>query len=167
MVAKKENEDEGIRKEILLKDVNYEVTKAVIESISEATESILLSEFEKYLKDNDFLLASKDSFMSYVSALALLSLALEEESEENMAKVMTAIGLDFDHRVFSKIPKYYVRNRLVYVYAFYFLVINGRRIDVPEVRAVVEALGVDFDRPTFEESLVLICSNTKCGRITL
>ena len=159
--------DEQNSKVALLKQINYDVTKSVLESISEGTEAILLTEFNEFLKDSDFLLAAKGNFMSYVSTLAILSLALMEESAENVSKVMNAIGLDFDTEIYKTLPQVYLHNRLVYVYAFYFLVINGKKIDTEGIRKVVEALGVDFDKKTFEESLVAICSTTKCGRITL
>src|SRR5271157_2873991 len=150
---------------VLLKDVDYEVTKAVLDSISVTTDAILLSEFDKFLGNSEFMLASKNRFMSYLSAMAILSLALKEESKENISKIMGTIGLDFDETVFDLIPKIYVNNRLVYVYAFYFLVINGQETSETKMRSVVEALGIDFDKATLEESLGFICSNTKCGRI--
>jgi ribosomal protein L12E/L44/L45/RPP1/RPP2 len=162
-----EGDDAGGRKAVAVKQIDYEVAKAVTESVSETVEEIMLEEFKKFQADDDFVMAAKDGFMGYVSTLGLLSFALREESAENVAKVMNAVGLEFDPRLFGRIPKIYSRNRLVYVYAFYYLVTNGRSVDVPEVRAVVEALGMDFDRPTFEEALVFICSKTKCGRITL
>jgi ribosomal protein L12E/L44/L45/RPP1/RPP2 len=150
---------------VRMEGIDYDVTKAVLESISVTTEAILLSEFDKFMKSNEFMLASKNKFMSYISALAILSLALKDESKENVSRIMGAIGLDFDEKVFELIPKTYMNNRIVYVYAFYFLVINGQETSEAKIRDVVEALGIAFDKATFEETLGSICSNTKCGRI--
>lgn len=152
---------------VLLKDVDYEVTKAVLDSISVTTEAILLSEYDKFLKSNEFMLKAKNNFMSYVSAIAILSLALKEETEENVSRLMGTIGLDFDGKVFDVVPKNYVHNHLVYVYAFYFLVINGKETTEINLRNVVEALGMGFDKSVLEESLGYICTNTKCGNISL
>jgi ribosomal protein L12E/L44/L45/RPP1/RPP2 len=168
MVAMAKKGDAGTRPEgdaAMLKDVDYKVTKAVLDSISITTETILLAEYGRFMKNNDFMLATKDSFMSYVSALAVLSLALKEESKENMSKLMGTIGIDFDEKIFDMVPKNYVHNHLVYVYAFYFLVINGKETNETNLRKVVEALGINFDRTVLEESLGYICANTRCGNI--
>lgn len=163
MTMAAEGEDE--RKAVLLRDVDYDITKAVLSSITTTSEAILLSEFGKITRDDRFMLASRNGFMSYVSALAILSFSLKEESKENVAKLMEAIGLEFDDKVFGLIPKAYTHNHLVYVYAFYFLVINGRETSEANIRIVVDAMGTEFDSKAFEESLGFICSNTKCGQI--
>ena len=150
---------------VLLKNIDYDVTKAVLSSISTTTEAILLSEFDKFLKNDGFMRATKGDPMPYLSALAILSFALKEESKENVSGIMNAIGLNFDGKTFDAMPKIYEHNRLVYVHAFYFLVINGKETSEANIRRVVEAMGIEFDAETFEESLGFICSNTKCGRI--
>lgn len=167
------NKDDGAEGEVdsedavLLKNVDYDVTKAVLEPISATTEAILLAEFDKFLKNDEFMRVTKSNPMSYLSTLAILSFALKEESKENISKLMNAMSLGFDEKTFDMIPKIYERNRLVYVHAFYFLVINGKETSEANIRGVVEALGMEFDKKTFEESLGYICSNTKCGRIQL
>lgn len=159
-------EDSG-REAVLRRDVDYEVTKAVLDAMSVSTETILLTEFDKILKDEKLMRAVKDNLMSYISTLALLSLALKDESKENISTVMASVGLEFDENILRGIPTTYLRNRLVYVYAFYFLTINGRETSEENIRAVTSALGMEFDKDTFKESLDLICTNTKCSRIEL
>jgi ribosomal protein L12E/L44/L45/RPP1/RPP2 len=161
-----DDDDAGDRKSALPKSVDYDITKAILDSISTTTEAILLSEFEKFLNNEDFMRATRNKPMAYLSAIAVLSLALKDESKENISKAMEAVGLDFDGDVFDKLPKIYLHNHLVYVYAFYFLMINGKETSGSNIRSVVEAIGMAFDRKTFEESLEFICANTKCGPIT-
>ncbi|VVB76912.1 Uncharacterised protein [uncultured archaeon] len=165
--ANNDSPGEGAKSSVLLRNYDYDVVKAVLESISATSEAILLSQFKGMLKDDELLLAMSKRTLPYVSALQLLTFALKDKSKENLENVMSTIGLEFDEKVTDALSVRYAQNHLVYVYAFYFLSINGKETNEENLRALIEMLGLKFDRKTLEEALGFICSNTKCGRIQL
>lgn len=148
---------------VLLKKSEYEVSKAVLDAMSSTVESILLYEFEAFIKNNRFMEASKSKFMPYLSALAVLSLTFRDVSNDNLSALMGSADLDFDEKVFDTVPKTYLDNRLVYVHAFYFLVINGKETTEENIRKVVAALNIRYDKKAYGEALKFICTYTKCG----
>ena len=129
----------------------YAALRATLDSLA-STSSEYMSSALKQLMENDEIKAHiKQGIMPYIYAAGLLSFAGREITEENLSKLVKAIGIVPNEYLMDVLLKTGIKSHLVYVYAFYYLVASSVGVSTEKMEEVVEALGVQSDMQIAEE----------------
>jgi ribosomal protein L12E/L44/L45/RPP1/RPP2 len=132
----------------------YGSYRAIIKAVTNVSEKIIV----KALKDtlaNDLAKDRIKELIPYLYAATFLSFAGREINEETICSVMEPVCKPNDERL-RIVSQLGLRNHLIYVYSYYYLLANGRDASESAVRDVVKAVGVRFDKKAFDETLEYI-----------
>lgn len=126
----------------------YLALKALLVSLFDTTQRLMLYGFEHTLKDKDIALHIQDGMMQYIHAEAFLSFAGREITEEGIAAVVSSMGIEPDMKLIGLLVHSSPKSHLIYVYAYYLLVAEGREVNEKSICKVVESVGIvpDIER---------------------
>jgi ribosomal protein L12E/L44/L45/RPP1/RPP2 len=136
--------------------VARETLKAVIKAIFTTSEQLMISALEKALKNEDFASHLNDGIIRYLYAAALLSFAGKEIDRENLAAAIGSLGISPDYKFIDIVMAANLKGHLTYVYAYYYLLVNGVAVSEQKLIETVESLGIKADRHAAEEVLKFV-----------
>jgi hypothetical protein len=70
--------------------------------------------------------------------------------------MMRSIGIQPKKDIIELVSRTFKQNHLLYVYAYYFLVANGKESNRKNISRVVESLGIKVNKNTLKEALAYI-----------
>lgn len=99
---------------------------AIIKAITDTSSKLVTAELEQLLEKPEIINAPKN-IMTYMYAAGFLSFSGRELNKENLCNVVKSLGIEPDEDLIEILlsPKLDIKGHLIYVYGFYFLLVNG------------------------------------------
>jgi ribosomal protein L12E/L44/L45/RPP1/RPP2 len=132
-------------------EVISETMKAVIRAVFSTSEQLMMSTLDKAMKNEGIALHLDEGIIRYLYAAALLSFAGKDINKENLAGVIKSIGMEPNGEFVDLVLSSGIKGHLVYVYAYYYLLVNGVAVSEQGLMDTVESLGTKADRRTAAE----------------
>ncbi len=126
----------------------YLALKALLVSLSDTTQRLMLYGFDSTLKNKEVTGHIKDGIMQYIHVEAFLSFAGREITKENVENVIRSLGMEPDEKLIDLLVRSSPKSHLIYVYAYYLLVAEGSDVTAQNICKVVDAVGIvpDLER---------------------
>ncbi len=134
----------------------YLALKALLVSLSDTTQKLMLYGFDSTLKNKEVAGHIKDGIMQYIHVEAFLSFAGREITRENVENVAISLGMEPDEKLIDLIIQSSPKSHLIYIYAYYLLVAEGKEVTAQNICKVVESVGLVADIKRVNEILAFI-----------
>lgn len=133
-----------------------ETLKAVIKAIFATSEQLMMSTLNEALKNKEFALHLNDGIVRYLYAAALLGFVGKEINRENLAGVIRSLDIEPNYKFIDIVLTTNIKGHLAYVYAYYYLLVNGMMVSAQRLADTVESLGAKADRRTASAVLEIL-----------
>ncbi len=120
----------------------YFALKALLVSLSDTTQRLMLYGFDSTLKNKEIARHIKDGIMQYIHVEAFLSFAGREITKENVETVVRSLGMEPDGELIDLVVSSSPKSHLIYIYAYYLLVAEGSEVTPQNICKVVESVGI-------------------------
>ncbi len=126
---------------------------ATIKAVTRVSSKIIITELEQLLMSPEIIKNAPNGIMTYVYAAGFLSFSGREINKKNMHSVVSALGIEPNERLIGVIlsPELNIKSHLIYVYGFYFLLVNGVIPTEDDIIKIVSSVGEKGDRQTASE----------------
>jgi ribosomal protein L12E/L44/L45/RPP1/RPP2 len=128
----------------------YQTLKAILNAITATCTDILLDQLGNALKKDVATDRDHNKIMPYFYAAGFLSFAGREIDRKNLIDCITSAGMHVDNNLLSIILDSGIKSHLIYVYASYFLLVNGIRPTSDKLLNVIKSLGMQPDEARAE-----------------
>jgi ribosomal protein L12E/L44/L45/RPP1/RPP2 len=132
-------------------EVINETLKAVVRAIFITSEQLIMSALDKAMKNKDIAAHLNDGIIRYLYAATLLSFVGKEINRENLTGVIKSLDVAPNNEFIDIVLSANLKGHLVYVYAYYYLLVNGAEVSEQKLIETVESLGIKADRRTAAE----------------
>ncbi len=131
----------------------YKGLMAILEAIGASSNQIIVQGLADMLDSEQIKRYLDRGIMPYVYAAGFLSFSGREINKKNVSKCVAALGETPDEGLIDILLKTKVRSHLVYIYAFYFLLANGKPTTKESMTRVIESLDMKVDGVALVEVL--------------
>ncbi len=140
--------------------IALDTMSAVIDALTNSEKSLLETEFKRVMSTPDVKKRIKE-IVPYLYVGAFLSLSGREISQENITKVLSAVGISPNDGIETLLEKAALRTHLPYLYAYYFLLALGKESTEDEILNIVNSIGITADRERIKEVFSYLTSKEK------
>ncbi len=127
-------------------EMGYKLIRSILGAVAETSVDLLLEELYHTTMNKIIRMDMKKGIMHYLYAAGFLSFAGREIDKNTVEGVLRAVGMAPDGALVDAVLNSHIKSHLVYIYASYFLLVNGVDPTVERVLDVVGALGLPQDR---------------------
>ncbi len=140
-------------------EAKYSTLNAIINAVTASSASIIMAELKKILDDKEIQSNLNEGIMPYIYAAGFLSFAGREINASSLSKTVASLGIEPNTDYISMLEKLSLKSHLIYLYAFYFVLANGRMASKDDLVRVVEAVGAEPDLKRAEEIIKFVESH--------
>jgi ribosomal protein L12E/L44/L45/RPP1/RPP2 len=133
-----------------------ETMKAVVSAVFSTSQQLLMSSLDKTMQNKEFLAHLDDGIVRYLYAAAFLSFAGKEINKQNLTDVIASLDQKPNDKYIDILLSTKLRSHLMYVYIYYFLLVNGMTVSEKKLLDTAKLLGIKADRATADEVLKFV-----------
>ena len=119
--------------------------KSTTQLITEVSVEIMGDEFQRIMSNKDVQKYESEKVIPYLYIASFLSYSGRDINKDSMTNVAKAVGLDPDDGIIDTLLETNMKSHLVYVYAYYLLLLTGMDTSEANIIAILRAMGINGD----------------------